>query len=83
MNPETDFHTKNEAVARLTAKAKTLQMDWCLECHRAPERFLRPLDQIYTLGWQPPGGQIAMGQQLVKDFGIKVDQLIDCSICHR
>jgi hypothetical protein len=67
----------------LTAKAETLQMDWCLECHRAPERFLRPLDQIYTLGWQPPEDQTALGRQLVADYGIKVDQLSDCSICHR
>lgn len=67
----------------LTAKAETLQMDWCLECHRAPERFIRPLDQVYTMGWQPPGEQVALGQQLVKDYGIKVNQLTDCSVCHR
>lgn len=67
----------------LTAKAETLQMDWCLECHRAPERFLRPLDQIYTLGWQPPEDQTALGRQLGADYGIKIDQLSDCSICHR
>ncbi|MBI1879984.1 MAG: cytochrome c3 family protein [Chloroflexi bacterium] len=51
----------------LTAKAETLQMDWCLECHRATERFLRPSDQVFTLGWQPPADQITLGRQLVAD----------------
>lgn len=67
----------------VVAKAKTLQMDWCLECHRAPERFIRPRDQVFTMGWRPPGDQVALGQQLVAEYGIKVEQLSDCSICHR
>ncbi len=67
----------------LIAKAESLQMDWCLECHRAPERFLRPVDQIFTMGWESPGDQVSLGRQLVADYGVKVDQLTDCSICHR
>lgn len=67
----------------VVAKAKTLQMDWCLECHRAPERFIRPRDQVFTMGWRSPGDQVALGQQLVAEYGIKVEQLSDCSICHR
>jgi hypothetical protein len=67
----------------LTAKAESLQMDWCLECHRTPERFLRPVDQIFTLGWESPGDQVALGRQLVAEYGVKVNQLTDCSICHR
>lgn len=65
------------------AKVETLQMDWCLGCHRAPERFVRPRDQVFTMGWEPPPDQEAAGAQLVADYGIKVDQLTDCSICHR
>ena len=67
----------------VVSKVNTLQMDWCLECHRAPERFLRPADQIFTMGWQPPTDQVTLGRQLVAEYGIKVDQLTDCSICHR
>ncbi|MEO8439313.1 MAG: cytochrome c3 family protein, partial [Spartobacteria bacterium] len=33
--------------------AKPLSMAWCLECHRAPEKFLRPDDQITNLDWKP------------------------------
>ncbi|CAN5346747.1 cytochrome c3 family protein [soil metagenome] len=28
-------------------------MGWCLDCHRAPEKNLRPLDQITNLDWKP------------------------------
>ena len=69
----------------LTHKAETLQMGWCLECHRHPEKFVRPLDQVFTMGWQPPPGhdQLVDGQQLVAAYGIEVGRLDDCSICHR
>jgi hypothetical protein len=33
--------------------AKPLSMAWCLECHRQPENFLRPEDQITNLDWKP------------------------------
>src|SRR3979490_2146408 len=28
--------------------ANTLQMEWCLDCHRAPEKFLRPRDDAFN-----------------------------------
>jgi len=67
----------------VVAKAETLQMDWCLACHRAPERYVRPLDKVFTMGWQPAIDQAILGPQLVAEYGLKVDQLTDCSICHR
>ncbi len=33
--------------------AKPHSMKWCLECHRAPEDHLRPVDQVTNLNWQP------------------------------
>ncbi|MEO5721315.1 MAG: cytochrome C, partial [Chthoniobacterales bacterium] len=33
--------------------AKPHSMAWCLECHRQPEKFLRPEDQIFNLDWKP------------------------------
>ncbi len=67
----------------VVGKVQTLYMDWCLECHRQPEPFVRPVDQIFTMGWESPGDQVSLGRQLVADYGVKVDQLTDCSICHR
>jgi hypothetical protein len=33
--------------------AKPHGMAWCLECHRHPENFLRPEDQVFNLDWKP------------------------------
>jgi len=61
----------------------SLQMEWCLECHREPERYLRPRDQVFNAEWKPPeGDRLAFGQKLVTDYHVQRN-LDDCSICHR
>jgi len=65
----------------LTWRVNTLFMDWCLECHRAPERFVRPRDQIFNMEWKPPTDQLALGRKLVADY--KIQKLTDCWTCHR
>ena len=37
---------------------QTLQMEWCLDCHRAPEKFLRPREEVFTMGYEPAGDQL-------------------------
>jgi hypothetical protein len=32
---------------------KPHSMAWCLDCHRAPENHLRPVEQVYNLNWSP------------------------------
>ncbi len=32
----------------------TLQMEWCLNCHRNPAKNLRPTGQIYNMAWEAP-----------------------------
>jgi len=32
----------------------TLQMEWCLNCHRNPEKNLRPTSEIYNMAWTGP-----------------------------
>lgn len=68
---------------RLTMKANTLHMAWCLECHRAPEKFIRPMDEVYNVDWVPPHDQIEQGKALVEEYQVQVEQLDNCSICHR
>jgi hypothetical protein len=34
----------------------TLQMEWCLNCHRNPAKNLRPTSEIYNMGWKEPSG---------------------------
>ncbi|HVN83325.1 MAG TPA: cytochrome c3 family protein [Candidatus Binatia bacterium] len=68
----------------LTWQETSLQMEWCLNCHRHPEQFVRPRDQVFNLAWQPPNGdQLTQGTELVKQYHIKVGQLTNCSVCHR
>ena len=32
----------------------TLQMEWCLDCHRNPAKYLRPTSEIYNIAWETP-----------------------------
>jgi hypothetical protein len=70
----------------LTWKEEPMTMEWCLECHRHPERHIRPRDQVFNMDWTAPeeeGGQLALGRKLVADNKIPVDRLTNCSVCHR
>ena len=61
----------------------SLQMAWCLECHRAPEQFLRPRDQVFNMNWKAPSNQLEEGRKLVEKYDVKTGQLTNCSVCHR
>ena len=65
----------------LTWRVNTLFMEWCLDCHRAPERFVRPRDQIFNMEWKAPQDQAALGRRLVAEY--KIQKLTDCWTCHR
>lgn len=66
----------------LTSRTQSLSMKWCLGCHRAPEKFLRPRDQVFAMDWQP-ADQRKLGLALVSKYHIDKRRLTDCSICHR
>jgi hypothetical protein len=61
----------------------TLHMDWCLECHRRPEHHVRPVEQVFSMEWQPPADQVQQGRRLMEKYDIHPTRLTDCSICHR
>ena len=95
-------------------------MSWCLDCHRAPERYLNwnkdvakdypgltPRELVFKLYWklQTKGKgnmtqvetellnghyngtddkeDVKDGKDIIAKLGIRVQQLSDCSICHR
>lgn len=58
-----------------------LTMGWCLDCHRNPEPHLRPLDDVFVMGWTPPADHPSLGHELAEERGIKTLQ--SCSYCHR
>jgi hypothetical protein len=64
----------------------SLQMGWCLECHREPERFIRPREEVFNMQWRPPPDQMdknGPGEALVAKYQVKKLELTNCSICHR
>lgn len=70
----------------ITWKAHSLYMRWCLDCHEAPQKFLRPREEIYNMRWQIPANQAEQGRQLLMTYNIstnRLQQLRDCSMCHR
>jgi hypothetical protein len=62
-------------------QAASLQMEWCLECHRAPERFVRPRELVFQMSGEAPHTPTALEQHLVQEYGIT--SLTSCSVCHR
>ena len=61
----------------------TLYMKWCLDCHREPERFVRPKDEVFNMNWVAPDNQLVIGNALKARYHINQAQLSDCSMCHR
>jgi len=67
----------------LTWQQSSLQMDWCLNCHRHPEQYIRPKSEVFNMGYQYPPDQGAFGTKLVEEYHVQKQQLDDCYICHR
>ncbi len=65
----------------LMTRVKSLEMKWCLSCHRSPELFVRPREHVFDMTWTPPRDQKAMGWRLVKEY--RIQKLTDCYTCHR
>lgn len=71
-------------------QAEPQSMAWCLECHREPEKHLRPVDQITNLNWVPPTNpgespkeaQLRIGNELKTKLGINPPDK-NCFGCHR
>ena len=58
-----------------------LTMGWCLECHRQPERYIRPMEAVTAMGWSSGGDQIAEGRALVSRYHVR--SVTTCTACHR
>ena len=75
----------------------SLQMEWCLDCHRAPEKYLRPRDQVFNMRYEQPSssnpvtvdgkqytGQLSLGKDLAQKYKLRtVTDITSCSTCHR
>ena len=77
-------------------KTKSLQMEWCLSCHRNPAEHLRDKlvenpetkektvnrDVAFDMNWHPKVDQTARGKELMEKYKINTYQLTNCSVCH-
>jgi hypothetical protein len=75
----------------------SLQMEWCLDCHRAPEKYMRPREQVFNMRYEQPSSdkpvtvegkpytdQLALGTELVHEYNLRsVADITSCSTCHR
>ncbi len=60
---------------------KSLLMEWCLDCHRAPERYLRPKSEVFSTSYRPPANQLSLGRRLQAEYDVQTQ--VSCSTCHR
>lgn len=81
----------------LTYQHASLQMEWCLDCHRAPEKYIRPRDQVFNMRYLPPAAtspvlldgkqysdQLSLGVDLKNKYRVRtVAQITSCNTCHR
>lgn len=65
----------------LMHKKNTLQMNWCLECHRHPEKNLSPKEEVFNMHWKKPENIQAVQHELMMKNKVKTVQ--NCSACHR
>lgn len=65
----------------LTWKVGSLQMDWCLECHRDPAPHLRPREDVFDMDWRPSDEDVATA--LARASELNERAMTNCSTCHR
>lgn len=58
-----------------------LSMGWCLECHRDPDPYLRPREELTNTTWEPPADQTEFARDLREQKRIAPSE--DCGTCHR
>jgi len=75
----------------------SMRMEWCLECHRATEKYLRPRDQVFNMNYEQPSSahpvlvagtqytdQVELGTALKSQYKVRtVEGITSCNTCHR
>ncbi len=63
----------------LMYQAQPLTMSWCINCHRNPEKYVRPKEKVFDIAYEVPD-QAVIGPKLVKQYNIR--SYTHCSTCH-
>ncbi len=76
----------------------SMRMEWCLDCHRGTEKYLRPRDQVFNMNYAQPTearpvqladgttytDQATLGAALKSQYHIRtVEDITSCNTCHR
>jgi hypothetical protein len=69
----------------LMYQQSNLEMRWCLDCHRNPEKYVRPRQFVTKMGYEPErdagASQQEVGLRLMNEYHIQ--KLDTCYTCHR
>lgn len=60
-------------------QAEPMSMGWCLDCHREPEKHIRPVEEVTTMGYEADN-QDELGRELVSKHNINAPTY--CQACH-
>jgi Zn ribbon nucleic-acid-binding protein len=78
----TECHGQVDEMA-VVWRENDLTMGWCLDCHRNPEQYIRPVEEVWNMDYEHPANQLEQGQALIEAYGINVEVLDNCYNCHR
>ena len=64
----------------VVSQVEPMSMGWCLECHREPEQYLRPSEEVTTMGYIHSADYLEANLNRIRDDGIRPPT--NCSACH-
>ena len=73
-------HGRIDQMERVS-QAQPLSRSWCLDCHRNPDAYLRPQDEVTNMEWTAPRDQMAFAARVKTEK--KLQPPVDCTGCHR
>lgn len=62
-------------------QAEPMSMGWCLDCHNNPDPHIRPIDEVFNMGWQAPENHFELASEIIARKSISPP--IYCNACHR
>ena len=77
-----ECHGRVDRMPRIVRVA-SLDMQWCLGCHRDPAPHLRPPSEVFDMASQPPHDPRVRAALVRSMHLLSTRRMTDCSTCHR
>jgi hypothetical protein len=65
----------------LMYREATLHMEWCLECHRDPQKYVGPRELVFATASNASPHDQPADADWIKEY--HVNSKLNCSVCHR